>query len=173
MNLKSIISAPALLVLSAGAQTLRAEDSPRKFVQDFYAWYVPLTAHTHNAAASDVAMKKRSSAFSVELVKALKEDTLAQSKSPGELVGLDWDPFLNSQEQVDRCVIGNITTKNGSYRVDVYDILDGKKEKKPNIIAEVRQENGHWIFVNFWNADGGNLLNDLRQLSKSRKQTSK
>jgi len=173
MNLKPIISALALFVFGASSLTLKAEDSPRKFVQDFYDWYVPLTAHTHNAAASDVAIKKKSTIFSAELLKALKADTLAQSKSPGELVGLDWDPFLNSQSQVDRCVIGNISSKNGTYRVDVYDILDGKKEKKPSIIPELKQENGHWIFVNFWNADGGNLLNDLRKLSKERTQTTK
>ena len=173
MTLKLIISALALFALSAGAQTLHADDSPRKFVQDFYEWYVPLTHHTHSGDTSDIALKKKSSAFSAELLKALKEDSLAASKSPGEIVGIDWDPFLNSQEQIERCVIGNITSKNGSFRVDIYDILEGKKDKKPNIIAEVKQENGHWVFVNFWNPDGGNLLSELRELSKSRKKTPK
>jgi len=174
MTLKPIISALALFALIAGAPTLHAEDSsPRKFVQDFYEWYVPMSARSHSEDASNIALKKRSSAFSAELLKALKEDALASSKSPGEIVGLDWDPFLNSQEQIERCVIGNISSKNGSFRVDIYDILGGKKDKKPNIIAEVKQENGHWIFVNFWNPDGGNLLSELRELSKSRKKTSK
>ena len=88
-------------------------------------------------------------------------------------MGLDSDPFLNSQEQIDRCVIGNVAEKNGSFRVDIYDILQGKKDKKPNVIAEVKQENGHWLFVNFWNAEGGDLLSELRELSKSRKKAPK
>ena len=173
MTLKPIISALALFALNAGAQTLHAEDSPRKFVEDFYKWYVPMAARPHSEDASNIALKKKSSAFSAELLKALKEDALAASKSPGEIVGLDWDPFLNSQSQIDRCVIGNITAKNGAFRVDIYDVLAGKKDKKPAIIAEVKQENGHWIFVNFWNPDGGNLLSELRELSKSRKKTPK
>ena len=172
MNLKPIIAALALFALSAGAQTLHAEDSPHKFVEDFYNWYVPMSAHSHETA-SDVALKKKSAVFSAELLKALKEDALATAKSPGEVVGLDWDPFLNSQEQIDRCVIGNVTEKNGAFRVDVYDVLEGKKDKKPNIIAEVKQENGHWIFVNFWDPDGNNLLSELRELAKERKKTPK
>jgi len=173
MNLKPIISALALFALSAGAQTLHAEDSPRKFVQDFYDWYVPMAARSHSEDASNIALKKKSSVFSPELLKALKEDAVASSKSPGEIVGLDWDPFLNSQEQIERCVLGNTTPKGGAFRVEIYDILGGKKDKKPNIIAEVKQENGQWVFVNFWNPDGGNLLNELRELSKSRKKTAK
>jgi len=173
MTVKLIISALALFVWSAGAQTLHAEDSPKKFVQDFYEWYVPMSAHTHSEDASNIAIKKKSALFSAELLKALKEDMVAASKSPGEIVGLDWDPFLNSQEQIERCVIGNVTENKGSFRVDIYDILGGKKDKKPNIIAEVKQENGHWIFVNFWNPDGGDLLSELRELAKSRKKPSK
>jgi len=173
MNLKPIISALALFALSAGAQTVHAEDSPRKFVEDFYNWYVPMASHSHSEAASNIAVKKKSALFSAELLKALKEDALAASKSPGEVVGLDSDPFLNSQDQVDRCVIGNITNKNGSYRVEVYDFLGGKKDKKPAVIAEVKQENGHWIFVNFWNPDTGDLLSELRDLAKERKKTPK
>ncbi|MEP6673250.1 MAG: DUF3828 domain-containing protein [Chthoniobacter sp.] len=173
MTLKPIIAALALFAFSAGAQTLRAEDSPRQFVQEFYEWYVPMTHHTHSEDASNIAIKKKSSAFSAELLQALKEDMIASSKSPGEIVGLDWDPFLNSQSDIDRCLLGNITSKNGAFRVEIYDVLGGKKDKKPAIIAEVKQENGHWIFVNFWNPDGGNLLSELRALSKERKKTRK
>ena len=173
MTLKPIISALLLLALSAGAQTVHAEDSPRKFVEDFYNWYVPMASHSHSEAASNIALKKKSVAFSAELLKALKEDALAASKSPGEVVGLDSDPFLNSQEQVDRCVLGDVTEKNGASRVEIYDVLGGKKDKKPAVIAEVKQENGHWVFVNFWNPDSGDLLSELRELSKSRKKTSK
>jgi hypothetical protein len=37
-------------------------------------------------------------AFSPELASKLKEDLAAQEKSPGEIVGLDFDPFLNAQD---------------------------------------------------------------------------
>jgi hypothetical protein len=173
MTFKSMIAALVLLVLNAGVQTLHAEDAPKKFVEDFYTWYVSIASHGHADAASDIAIKKKSALFSPELLKALKEDSQAAAKNPGEVVGLDSDPFLNSQEQINRVVIGNVKEKNGAFRVDVFDVLEGKTDKKPNVIAEVKQENGHWIFVNFWSPDGDNLLNDLRALSKERKKTAK
>lgn len=164
-----LLSVLALFVWSGGGAQLHAADSPAKFVQDFYNWYVPLSKHERHEASSDVALKKRSADFSPELTKALKEDSAA-AKNPGEVVGLDFDPFLNSQETVDRSVVGNTTEKNGAFRVEVYHFLDGKKDKKPQIIAEVKSENGHWVFVNFWNSDKGNLLDELRQLAKDRKK---
>ena len=165
-----ILSVLALFAWSAAGAAPPAADSPGKFVQDFYNWYVPLAKHSHKEASSDVALKKRSADFSAELKKALQEDSAAAAKSPGEIVGIDWDPFLNSQETIDRCEIGKTTEKNGTFRVEVYDFLGGKKDKKPQIIAEVKSENGHWVFVNFWNPDKGNLLDELRQLAKDRKK---
>ena len=169
--LKLIIPlALAFFAWSAGAAPLHAADSPAKFVQDFYNWYVPLAKHDPHERASDVALKKRSADFSVELSKALKEDSAAAAKSPGEIVGIDFDPFLNSQETVDRSVVGKVTEKNGAFRVEVYHYLGGKKDKKPQVIPEVKSVNGHWVFVNFWNPDKGNLLDELRQLAKDRKK---
>jgi len=165
-----LLSALAFFFWSAGGTALHAADSSAKFVQDFYNWYVPLAKHDRHEASSDVALKKRSADFSPELTKALKEDSAAAAKNPGEIVGLDFDPFLNSQEAVDRSVVGNTTEKNGAFRVEVYHFLDGKKDKKPQIIAEVKSVNGHWVFVNFWNSDKGNLLDELRQLAKDRKK---
>ncbi|EDY19432.1 conserved hypothetical protein [Chthoniobacter flavus Ellin428] len=165
-----LLAALALFAWSAGAAPLQAADSPAKFVQDFYNWYVPLSKHDRHEASSDVALKKRAADFSPELTKALKEDSAAAAKNPGELVGLDFDPFLNSQETVDRSVVGNVTEKNGAYRVEVYHFLDGKKDKKPQVIPEVKSVNGHWVFINFWNSEKGNLLEELRQLAKDRKK---
>jgi len=165
MTLKPIIAALVLLTLSVGAQTLHAEDSAKKFVEDFYNWYTPIASHTYSEPASNIALRKKSALFSAELLKALKEDALASSKSRDGVVGLDSDPFVNSQDKVKE--------KNGAFRVDIYDVLGGQKDKKPAVIAEVKQENGHWIFVNFWNPDSGDLLSELRDLAKERKKTPK
>jgi hypothetical protein len=165
-----LLSALALFVWSAGAAPLHAADSPAKFVQDFYNWYVPMTKHDPHETASDVALKKRSADFSPELIKALKEDGAASARNPGELVGLDSDPFLNSQETAEKAEVGKVTEKNGAFRVEVYEYLNGKKDKKPQVVAEVKSVNGQWVFVNFWNSDKDSLLDDLKQLAKDRKK---
>jgi hypothetical protein len=48
--------------------------------------------------AWNLAIKTKSSVFSPQLALALKEDSAAQAKAEGEIVGLDFDPFLNSQD---------------------------------------------------------------------------
>lgn len=62
------------------------------FVQSFYDWYVKAEID------SDAALKKKPAYFSPELTKALKADAVAAAKSPGDIVGLDFDPFLNAQD---------------------------------------------------------------------------
>jgi hypothetical protein len=93
--------------------------SVRKFVQGFYDWYAPLAAKE-----SDVQpLKVRRADFNPELVRALEADRAAQAKVSGYIVGLDWDPYLASQDSGDR------------YDIDVF--------------ALVAKAHGHWTFADF------------------------
>jgi hypothetical protein len=120
--------------------------------------------------AFEIAIKQKPDVFSQKLLNALKEDPAAQAKSPEDIVGIDWDPFLNSQDPEDHYELGSITEKNGSFRVDIHGVRSGARFKKPSVIAEVKQENGRWLFVNFHRTDGSNLLATLRLLKQSRKK---
>ncbi len=82
------------------------------------------------------------SAFDAELFRLLKEDAEAQDKVPGEIVGLDFDPILNSQDPSKRYVVGAITRKRDSYWAEVYSIRSGKKNKKRDVVAEVKLKMG-------------------------------
>jgi len=146
--------------------------SCRDFVQGFYDWYVPKTLKDNPGNTSDLALKYKSHAFSPELLRQLKEDSAAQAKVPGEIVGLDSDPYLNSQDPGERYVAGKITTKGDRCWVEVYGIWSGKKSEKPNVVPELMLKDVHWVFVNFHYPEFGDLLSILKNLREGRRKHS-
>ena len=148
------------------------QKSCREFVQRFYDWYVPKALEESQVPSVDLALKYKRSAFSTELFQALNEDSAAQGKVAAEIVGLDFDPFLNSQEPRERYVVGNVTSKNDRYWVEVFSVSSGNKSAKPAVIPELTHKDGQWIFVNFHYRDGHDsedadllsILKNLRQL---------
>jgi hypothetical protein len=52
--------------------------SCQRFAQQFYDWYVPFTQQKH-LRASDVALQRKPTTFSTELLRALRIDSEAQS----------------------------------------------------------------------------------------------
>ena len=161
----------------ASTQTLRGQEmqqSCRKFVQDFYDWYLTKTlAGKLPSPSSALAIDRKPEAFSAELFRYLKEDRNAQDKTPGEIVGLDFDPFLNSQDPSPRFEVVGITRKGATYWVDVYGTQSGKRQE--HVTPELAQQNGHWVFVNFhygkteW-TDDANLLSILKSLRGEREK---
>lgn len=149
----------------------KADDSAacRQFVVDFYKWYVP--KHT-----LEDAVKVRGRQFSAKLYKALKKDIDAASKSPGEIVGLDFDPIVNGQDVADRYRVGQCRKKDGKFFVDVY--AEWKepsvpKSKGPDIVAELSAQEGRYVFENFHYGEtkfkeNENLLSILKVLENDR-----
>ena len=155
---------------TAIAQAQDEQASVKKFVQEFYTWYGAISHKNNKLAPDQRATKEKAQLFSAKLIAALKEDYQESSKHPEEIVGLDWDPFLCSQDIDDRYEVGAIKKQDHNYLVEVYGVSEGKRNKEPNVIAEVAQNEGRWIFVNFLSPHGGDLLGDLRQLKESRKK---
>lgn len=150
---------------SLGAQVKNRQEvarSPREFVEGFYKWYVPKALSDNKTAAWNVALKYKSSVFSRELAQLLREDSTAQARCE-ELVGLDFDPFLNSQDPATRYDVGGMSQKKDKhYLADIYSVHSGKRNDKPSVSAELEESDGHWIFVNFFYSDGTNLLTILK-----------
>jgi hypothetical protein len=180
----------ALILFSFGvgalqAQTPTAPSQPvdcGPFVQQFYNWYLAkenaLTKRNSRESALEVTLREKRSAFSPELVKGLKEDLAASKKSPGEIVGLDFDPFLNAQDIAERYLVGNVTPKGDHYWVEVFGVWNGQKNSNPDVVPELALENGHWIFTNFHYGKtdipvNENLVSILEVLKKDRRKTAK
>ena len=153
------------------------QESCRNFVQGFYDWYVPKALGENEGPAWAFALKNKRSVFSPELYRLLREDSAAQAKA-GEIVGLDFDPFLNSQDPEERYVVGNVTPKGDRYLVELRGISSGKKSEKPAVVAELTQNDGRWLFVNFHYGEtkypeDENLVSVLKNLRASRQKQAK
>ena len=164
-----ILPLPALVcVLPLAGQGPTQQDVVKKMAVDFYAWYVPMVHKNLKGPASDVAIQQKGALFSEKLIRALREDSEASKHSPGEIVGLDWDPFLDSQDPYDHYEIGAITNIGGIYQVKVFGLEGKKRESKPSVVARIGQENGKWVFLDFISPDGKGLLEALALLKKDR-----
>lgn len=109
------------------------------------------------------------------LFEALKEDSDAQAKASGVIVGLDFDPFLNTQDPCEHYEVGGIVQREQTYRAQIFGVCSGKKSEKPDVIAQVERQRGRWIFVNFDYPDlekqypnSANLLATLKALEEER-----
>jgi hypothetical protein len=123
----------------------------------------------------EVTLREKRSSFSPELVKGLKEDLAASKKSPAEIVGLDFDPFLNTQDIAERYLVEKITPKVDHYWVEVFAVWNGQKNSNPDVVPELAFENGQWIFTNFHYGKtdipvNENLLSVLQVLKKDRRK---
>ena len=173
MNSQIIPAALLLLAVPGVARSPKAQETPVKFVQDFYTWYASITSKGHKEPAFTIALKVKGSLFSAELAKALSEDASAQEKANGEIVGIDWDPFVNSQDSDSRYVVGKIRQSGDRFFADIHGVRAGKKRSEPDVTAELMKVKGRWVFVNFHSHDAGDLLSVLNTLSKERQNSSK
>jgi hypothetical protein len=141
-------SASAVVVLAA------SEEGAKAFVQGFYDWYVGkiLAASKKKSGGGygfDDALKQRPDWFSPELKRLLLEDVAASSRCKDEVVGLDWDPFLESQEDPGSYVVSKVEKIPQGFRVSVNDRKIPKGDRNPVAQADVAFVGGRWIFVDF------------------------
>ncbi len=162
-----LLALPFSVKAQSGSEA-NASDSVKKFVQGFYDWYVPAALSSRSAPAWGRAVKEKGSCFSPELGRKLREDSEAQAKAEGEIVGLDFDPFLNSQDPGRHYSVGKVFPKGENYLVEVHRFVSGKPEDKLTVTAEVRGKNGQWYFVNFLYPNHHNLLGLLKALKADR-----
>lgn len=152
---------------NASSQT---QASPQTFAQRFYDWYMPIVQRSEPGSAFDV-VKDRPYLFSPELFHALKEDSEAQAKSD-ELVGLDFDPFLSTQDPGDpgdRYEVGKVTHKGNIYSVKVFSVFSGEKSQKPIVLPQIACEARKCVFVNFYYPNARtDLLHLLKRLAEER-----
>jgi hypothetical protein len=157
-----------LLSVSAAGADEAGQKRAAAFAQKFYDWYVPVLLKPGKGDASDVAIAKRGALFDPALLKALKEDAEAQAKTPDDIVGLDFDPFVNAQDPDDKYGVGRVTESDGLYLVEVYGSRKGKREAKPSVTVELKPVKDSFVFTNFRYGSDGDLVTVLKQLADDR-----
>lgn len=142
----------ALAAAPARAQSppRSAADSAARAVQAFYAWYVPQARADGAGATWMTAVRARPALFAPALVEALRRDSVASARSRDEVVGLDGDPFLDSQEPCARYVAGRAVARGARVLVDVTgEGGDCAPRTRPDVVVEVARTRGGWRFENF------------------------
>ena len=161
------------MTFSVAGQTTKTEESPATFVQSFYNWYLSIEFKEKKVSSCVLAVREKGAIFSAQLRKAILEDNAAAEKNPNEIVGLDFDPFLNSQDPEKVYKVGDTARKGKTFWVNVHAVQSGSPQKKPDVIAEVAQVNGRWIFVNFHSLTSPDLLQILKHLAADRNKSRK
>jgi hypothetical protein len=149
----------SLIAAPASAQPAKpgdaSEGSARTFVQGFYDWYVgQMRAAAKSKAGAGFgfndAIRRKPEAFSPELKRLLEEDYAAASKCKDDVVGLDWDPFLETQDSPGTYAAGKVEKTAHGFRVSV-DVKDFKARgvRNPAAQADVAFVGGRWTFVDF------------------------
>jgi hypothetical protein len=152
--MKSLLALSCVLVaLVTGTGAQRPQQPPNRalprFVQSFYDWYTPRARKTSGRPSWYVALSLKSSLFARPLLRALRADSEAQSRAQGEIVGLGFDPLLNSQDPCDRYEVGRTTHRNQTYWVEIHSVCAGRRSGSPRLTAELVLRDRSWVFVNF------------------------
>lgn len=162
----------AIFPLTAIAQHTEETPSCKQFAQNFYSWYVPLTQKETNIPAFAVALQHRPAVFDPLLLRALKADFQAQQQAKGELVGIDFDPFVGSQDPTDRYDLRNIRVSGDRCSVEVWRNSPNdtsQKSEKPDAVAKLSRRSGRWFFEDFQYPDmNAALMQVLDTLRKER-----
>jgi len=149
-------------------------DSCQTFAQQFYDRYVPLTQKQLKTPAWNLALRRKPAVFSTQLFQALSADSAAQSKARGTIVGIDFDPFLGTQDPADRYQTRTPQWESGRCSVEVWpDSRTDAAEKsdKPTVVVELSRESQSWRFLNFlYPPVKTDLLKVLQQLKQLRSQ---
>jgi hypothetical protein len=150
---------------SSGSLAAAGPDSTAvAFVRSFYQTYGPRSA-TSGLAAVDSLLVERPALFTPELLAALRRDAAARAAVKGEIDGLDWEPFLNTQDPCEQYVVGTATRAASHVRVRVYAICRGRRSDSVAVVADVTPVGSSWAFANFlYGAPAGDLLTALHAL---------
>ncbi len=141
--------------------TVRAAEA---FTQAFYDWY------RRNDDRLETALAQRPELFATTLFTALRSDIEAQAKSPGEIVGIDWDPFTNSQDPCDPYQVASASRRGDTILVAMKGMCTNATPRPgPDVIARLQRKDSGWVFVDFTSpGDTLSLLGHLALLRKDR-----
>lgn len=118
-----------------------------EFVREFYDWYATYVQN-QNGTAWYAVLSKDPPILDDKLSTLLRADSAAQSAALGEVMGIDWDPFLATQDPCESFEIQKVTADTDDGRVEVrtscYYV-----DSLPDVVAQVVRRGEGWAFTNF------------------------
>ena len=141
------------VIVAAGLAGARAADDPASVVKALYK------DHFAHEQRWDLTVKNHRAAFAPALLALLDEDERRAAANPDEIVGLDFNPFTNMQEEATGYEVGAATRDGAEAIVPVAVKLGGESQ---TIRVRLTQVDGAWRVANLHYAEG-DLVDYLEQ----------
>jgi len=109
-------------------------------------------------------LSKKKALFAPELRQALERDIAASAKVKDEIVGLDFDPFLDSQDPDSPYRVAGVKQGKGRTLVTV----KSPGRSGVTLVAVVKRHGESWQFVDFIYGGEGSLTTILKTLARQR-----
>lgn len=127
-----LVVAALCVVLATPARSQETTRGAGQFVRAFYQWYVPKAASDHLQPAWYAVLGQSRFPISDTLLAEIRTDSAVQATDSGAIGGLDFDPFLNSQDPCDRYEVGSTHSRpEHAYLVDVHAVCSGGRDSTP------------------------------------------
>lgn len=158
-----LLALPLLVACGRGeSRQTDHDDDAAKFVSGVYAAYLPRSERS-GIGALDSLMHEQPQWFSDSLRAGWQRDVSRRRENPGEIVGLDFDPLLASQDPCEDYETGSVTHVDSLIRVDIHAVCQGVRSADAVLVAEVVLRDTQWQFTNFiYQPSVGDLLRLLR-----------
>jgi len=121
-------------------------------------------AHFAKGQRWDITLERERARFATPLLRLLDEDLAAQAATPGEVVGLDYDPLTSAQDEAESFAVGSVRIDGGEALVPV-EIRVGPS--RSTLMLRLVRIEGRWRISNIHDGQG-DLVATLKRLKTER-----
>lgn len=168
----------SLTASAVSAQTSSASDASavhleaKRFVELFIERYNGQFRETPERPANwnPLTLVRRS--LTPDLWRALEADRAASAANDDEIVGLDFDPFTNSQDPCDTYKAGRTAERADTVMVEILGECHGQNPLFPDAVYLLVRSGREFAIADIAYGHGGSLTGVLRELAEMRKRSS-
>jgi hypothetical protein len=165
-----LVAASACVGESRRARVDAIDPAALSFVASFYEWFAAPRAAGGGDRMFVRVLEERAASLDTPLLAALREDRAAAERSPGELVGLEFEPFTANQDPCEAYSVGEASKAAGRIRVPIFSVCSGHRLDAPSVTVEVEMREARWVITNVIYPDGDDLLALLQRQADNRRR---
>lgn len=163
----------SLVATRADAQrTETATPAARLFVERFLARYNGQFEENPERPADWNPLTLVERSLTPDLVRALEDDRTAAAANQDEIVGLDFDPFTNSQDPCETYEAGRTAQRADTVMVEIVGRCHGQNPLIPDAVYLLVRRGNDFAIADIVYPQGGSLHGVLRELARMRKASS-
>lgn len=147
-----------------------SEQEAMRYVQGFLRRYLGQFEETSEREANWNPLNVIRADLSPTLMAALQADRDASIANDEEIVGLDFDPFINAQDVCERYEARAAVRRDSTTDVGVYNTCHWGHPLVPDVIYQLQRRGDRWVIVDLRYGGGQSLLESLAYYAEQRKR---